>query len=397
MEGIKAETGSTMRDGRLIRMYVVVLGLILGLVLTCPTYSAAQGKGKKEVIKLGLDVEKTGALSGMGISVAYGAQIAADEINAMNLPYSIELVIADNESRVDTALTVATKLIEREKVSILIGGHSSANMIGYQQVVNRSGIPCIQAASVLDAVTLGSKTTFNTGFTMSQQADEFARLMVKHLAGKKVAYLSNPTDASQGQRAGFIERIKGKNIEIVKDIVIPLEGMTDYSPLVTKLRMSPKPDAIIHPISSRIYCLLDKAIRESGWNDVQFIETSWGSPEDYRQLAPEAMKGAWMISTWDPDMQGKMSQTFVKKYKERFPGAAIHYPSAGGYDAVYVAKHALDTGARSYKDIVNAIRNKVDFTGLQGRENFDQRGWRKECQFDIVEWDAKDLSFKLKK
>jgi branched-chain amino acid transport system substrate-binding protein len=386
-----------MRDRKLLRIYVMVLGLILGLILTCPTYSGAQGKGKKEVIKLGLNIERTGVGSAMGISIANGAVIAADEINAMNLPYSIELVIADNESRVDTALSVATKLIEREKVSMVIGGFSSAAMIGYQQVVNRAGIPCLQAVSVLDAVTLGSQSTFNTGFTLTQQADEFARLVVKHLVGKKIAYLSNPTDVSQGQREGFVKRVKGKNVEIVNDVVIPLEGMTDYSPVVTKLKMPPKPDAIIHPISSRIYCLLDKAIRESGWNDVQFIDTSWGSSEDYRQLAPEAMQGAWMIATWDPNLPDKMSQNFVKKYKERFPGAAIHYPSGSGYDAVYVAKNALDTGARTYKDIVTALRNKVDFMALQGRESFDQRGWRKECRFDIIEWDSKDLAFKVKK
>lgn len=385
-----------MCEEKMVRMYVMVFSLILGLILLSPVYSGAQAKSKKEVIKVGFNVELTGAGSGMGVSIANGAKIAADEINAMALPYSIELVIADNESRPDTGVAVATKLIERDKVSVLVGGFSSPCMIAYQQVVNRAGIPCLQSVSVLDAVTLGSQCTFNTGFTLTQQADEFARLMVRHLDGKKIAYLSNPTDVSQGQRTGFAERVKGKNIEIVKDVVIPLEGMTDYTPLVIKLRMPPKPDAIIHPISSRIYCLLDKTIRESGWNDVQFIETSWGSSEDYKQLAPEAMHGAWMIATWNPYKSDKMSKDFLKKYLERFPGAAMHYPCGSGYDAVYVVKHALDTGARAYKDIVNALRNKVDFMALQGRESFDHRGWRKECRFDIVEWDSKELIFKIK-
>ena len=374
----------------------IAVSLILGLVLLGSVSVQAQG-GKKEVIKIGLAVELTGAGSGMGVSIANGAKIAADEINAMNLPYMIELVIADNESRADTAVNAATKLIERDKVSVLIGGFSSPSMIAYQQVVNRAGIPCLQSVSVLDAVTLGSQCTFNTGFTLTQQADEFARLMVRLLDGKKIAYLSNPTDVSQGQRAGFAERVKGKNIEIIKDIVVPLEGMTDYSPLVTKLRMPPKPDAMIHPISSRIYCLLDKTIREAGWKDVQFIDTSWGSSEDYKQLAPEAMHGAWMIATWHPYKPDKMTVDFVKKYRDRFPGAAVHYPCGSGYDVIYVVKHALDTGARTYKDIVSALRTKVDFVGLQGRESFDQRGWRKECSFEIVEWDSKELAFKPKK
>ena len=71
--------------------------------------------------------------------------------------------------------------------------------------------------------------------------------------------------------------------------------------------------------------------------------------------------------------------------------------TAAGYDVIYVVKHALDTGARTYKDIVSALRTKVDFVGLQGRESFDQRGWRKECSFEIVEWDSKELAFKPKK
>jgi ABC-type branched-subunit amino acid transport system substrate-binding protein len=137
--------------------------------------------GAAEPIKIGVVLCVTGRGGFLGTPQKEAITVAVEEVNRQGGIFGrpIELYIEDDQSNPTNSAVAATKLIERDKVSVLMRGFSSPSMIAYQQVVNRAGIPCLQSVSVLDAVTLGSQCTFNTGFTLTQQADEFARLMPK--------------------------------------------------------------------------------------------------------------------------------------------------------------------------------------------------------------------------
>src|SRR5690242_8678330 len=80
----------------------------------------------QETIKIGVTQPLTGAFAASGNYVAQGAKIAEEEINKAGgvLGKKIQLIIEDNKSNPTEAVGTVEKLIQKDKVPILIGAWS---------------------------------------------------------------------------------------------------------------------------------------------------------------------------------------------------------------------------------------------------------------------------------
>jgi ABC-type branched-subunit amino acid transport system substrate-binding protein len=107
-----------------------LLGGLMGAVMTAavPISAAAQDK----VIKIGVVYDLTGPFAGGGSDLHYlGAKIMIDWFNAHGgiEGYKIDPVYADAQSKPDVAINEAVRLIEQEKVDMLLGFYSSAECV----------------------------------------------------------------------------------------------------------------------------------------------------------------------------------------------------------------------------------------------------------------------------
>src|SRR3981189_957562 len=102
------------------------LAAVLGLALA----SDAPAQGKK--LKIGVIYDYTGPLAGGGSELhALGAKIMIDYFIKKGgvEGYQIEAVYADAQSKPDIAINEAVRLIEQEKVDMLLGFYSSAQCV----------------------------------------------------------------------------------------------------------------------------------------------------------------------------------------------------------------------------------------------------------------------------
>src|SRR5437763_1603432 len=105
---------------------LIALAVVLGLVLA----SDAPAQGKK--LKIGVVYDYTGPLAGGGSELhALGAKIMIDYFIKKGgvEGYQIEAVYADAQSKPDVAINEAVRLIEQEKVDMLLGFYSSAQCV----------------------------------------------------------------------------------------------------------------------------------------------------------------------------------------------------------------------------------------------------------------------------
>src|SRR5262249_19814406 len=105
---------------------LIALVVALGLVLA----SDAPAQGKK--LKIGVIYDYTGPLAGGGSELhALGAKIMIDYFIKKGgvEGYQIEAVYADAQSKPDVAINEAIRLIEQEKVDMLLGFYSSAQCV----------------------------------------------------------------------------------------------------------------------------------------------------------------------------------------------------------------------------------------------------------------------------
>src|SRR5436305_4514972 len=96
---------------------------VLGMAVT------AHAQEKK--IKIGVIYDLTGPLAGGGSELQYiGAKIMLDQYAKTGVEgYKIEAVYADAQSKPDVAINEAVRLIEQEKVDMLLGFYSSAQCV----------------------------------------------------------------------------------------------------------------------------------------------------------------------------------------------------------------------------------------------------------------------------
>src|SRR5205814_9811713 len=106
-------------------LLVVILALA---VLAIPGDGLAQAKK----IKIGVIFDYTGPLAGGGSDLqALGAKIMIDHFIKKGgvEGYQIEALYADAQSRPEVAINEAVRLIEQEKVDMLLGFYSSAQCV----------------------------------------------------------------------------------------------------------------------------------------------------------------------------------------------------------------------------------------------------------------------------
>ena len=91
--------------------------------------TAAAAQEKK--IKIGVIYDLTGPLAGGGSELQYiGAKIMLDHYSKVGVEgYKIEAVYADAQSKPDVAINEAVRLVEQEKVDMLLGFYSSAQCV----------------------------------------------------------------------------------------------------------------------------------------------------------------------------------------------------------------------------------------------------------------------------
>src|SRR2546427_3261246 len=104
--------------------------LVAGLVSGASLLSPALAQGKK--LKIGVVYDYTGPLAGGGSELqALGAKIMIDHFIKKGgvEGYQIEALYADAQSKPEVAINEAVRLIEQEKVDMLLGFYSSAECV----------------------------------------------------------------------------------------------------------------------------------------------------------------------------------------------------------------------------------------------------------------------------
>src|SRR3989440_9823098 len=92
---------------------------------------AASAEAQEKKIKIGVIYDLTGPIAGGGSELQYiGAKIMLDQYAKTGVEgYKIEAVYADAQSKPDVAINEAIRLVEQEKVDMLLGFFSSAQCV----------------------------------------------------------------------------------------------------------------------------------------------------------------------------------------------------------------------------------------------------------------------------
>jgi ABC-type branched-subunit amino acid transport system substrate-binding protein len=242
-----------MPSSRVIRLacVVAIVAVAVGAWLTVE----APAQGKK--LKIGVVFDYTGPLAGGGSELhALGAKIMIDHFAKKGgvEGYAIEAIYADAQSKPDVAINEAVRLVEQEKVDMLLGFYSSAQCVPaaarVEQLHKFMWITTCISSAVLENRNL--KYVFRTqpsGRQFGLMSADFVAQNSKARLGKepkdlRVAIIHEDgaygVDVSKGNEEGA--KKAGFNVVLKEGYAATAP---DLSPLVTKLKRG-RPDVIFH-------------------------------------------------------------------------------------------------------------------------------------------------------
>jgi len=227
----------TTRRLVLTRSAAIVGAASTGLLL--PEIVRAQGNK----VRVGLMLPFTGTFAQLGVAIENGVRMAINEKGGKLGGREIEWFKVDDESEPSKGVENASRLVQRDKVDVLIGTVHSGVQMGIQKVVRDSGTLCIIPNAGVHAATraLCAPNVFRTSFTNSQPTLALGKAMVDK-GHKKAVWITWKYAAGDEAFEGFRDSYTKAGGTIVKELGLPFPNV-EFQALLTEIA-SLKPDAV---------------------------------------------------------------------------------------------------------------------------------------------------------
>ena len=316
-----------------------------------------------DTVKIGAVYALTGAGAVAGGDGMRGTELAVSESNAAgglknHGGAQIELIKGDSQSKPVNAVGETERLINQDKVALLIGAGTSNETIPLSQVVEKYGIPHINAIPQQESLTNGTlKWTWSTTLVDGDYVTGIFRAldMVHQVNPKltKVAVLC--PDNEYG-----IEMGKQLKAELAKRSDLKVTSFIDYGAAaqdllqpVLKVKAS-QPDVVIQVGYFRGGVLASKAYEQLDFHPVVIGTGGMSGDPKLRPEIGNLVAWQFAVTPFSGDLPAaqKIGEAFEKKFQQ-----PLTLNSALGYFGTMVAIRALDA-AKSFKpdDIADALR-----------------------------------------
>jgi len=333
-----------------------------------------------------------------GTQVKDGVEIVKDMINAKGgvLGRPINLIYEDNQGVPEKGRAAAEKLITRDKVVAITGGHQSSVCLAEIEVAHRYGVPYINTNCWSDDIRKkGYPEVFNPSNYNSRVAQAMAETIAALGVKSVVAFCEN-TDYGIGQAKALAEFLKQKAPQVQYKYETLDRSSKDFTPAVLALRANP-PDMIAEMMLPPAAYILMNQLYEQG---VAPSAKTWfydgagiSDYPDFWQNVKEA--GKYMISfgLYHPLMNvpplGKQVAAEYQKRTKNEPNRLIFQSADSLLLIVDAIKQAKSTDPKAIEKALATMK----FQGVRGPFQFSQS---KDPPYAYQQWvDIPYVNFQL--
>ena len=224
------------------RRQVLLQGSALGVAasgLLLPQHVLAQSSK----IKVGFMLPYTGTFAQLGVAIENGVRMAINEQGGKLGGREIEWFKVDDESEPAKAIENANKLVQRDKVDVMIGTVHSGVQMGIHKVARESGVLNLIPNAGVHIATRAqcAPNVFRTSFSNSQPTMALGETMVKR-GHKKAVWITWKYAAGDEAFEGFRDSYTKAGGTIIKELGLPFPNV-EFQALLTEIAAL-KPDAV---------------------------------------------------------------------------------------------------------------------------------------------------------
>jgi len=360
-------------------LYAFTVGLIL-----VPLFS---GVSHADVIRVGTTQPLTGKFKDFGQEQLRGIQMWVHDINARGslLGKDVELVYYDDYSEPERSALLYRRLIEQDKVDLLIGPYSSPTTLAASTVAETYNFPMVASAASAEQIwQRGYRNIF--GVDVPAGAYMLIAIEVAQQKGAtKFELISSNSVFSQDVAKGVRAELKGRGLTLVLDEVYDLDQV-DFRKLAKKITETDA-DVLLGATYLEDAIAISKAFRAQSVRVQRDMVALTVGPAIYEfgtQMGIYA-EGIVGVVQWLRSVHKPGGQDFAYRYRVNYghnPG--VH--GAIGYSAGQVLEAAVRLANSTDKDAVREQLRTMEFHSLFGQYKVDDTGRQVGKANYLLQW-----------
>ena len=323
-------------------------------------------------IKIGVTGPFTGGSSSMGVSMRDGVKLAVEEINKSGgvLGRQLQVVERDDEAKNERGVQIAQELINKEKVTAVVGYINTGVALASQRFFQDAKIPVMNNVATGTAITAQFKDQpdnyiFRNSAKDSIQAPMIVEEAITRRGFKKVAILADSTNYGQLGREDLEKALLAKG---VKPVAVEKFNIKDVDMTAQLLKAKEAgADAILTYGIGPELAQIANGMTKLGWK-VPIVGSWTLSMANFIDNAGPGGEGARMPQTFIQDGNTPRRQAFIDAYLKAFKpkNNRIDSPvsAAQGYDSIFLLaaaiKQANSTDGPKLREALDTLDTKVD-------------------------------------
>jgi branched-chain amino acid transport system substrate-binding protein len=348
-----------------------------GIAAVAATFALISGPAvAQEPIKIGAFLSVTGGAAFLGDPEQKTLELYVEKINAAGgvLGRKLQLVAYDSAGDAEKARTFAKRLIEQDKVDVIVGGSTTGETMAVVPLAEAAQIPFISLAGAVVIIEPVKKWVFKTPHT-DRMACEKIFIDMQSRKFSKVALISGPGGFDKSMRGQCLGVAKKYGIDVVADETYG-GGDTDMTAQLTKIKNTAGVQAVLNAGFGQGPAIVTKNYRQIGIA-MPLYQSHGVASKEFIKLAGAAAEGvrlpaaALLIADSLPasDPQRAVVVSYKNEYEAKFKSEVSTF-GGHAYDGLMIAVEAMKkAGGTDKAKVRDAIEGVRGFMGTAGMFN----------------------------
>jgi branched-chain amino acid transport system substrate-binding protein len=382
--------------------------LASGLVVTGCAREEEPGVSAPEVPSgepyvIGAVLSLTGAQAGLGGPEKNVIEMEVERINASGgiNGRPLKVVIEDDASNVDQAVTAVTKLIEQDKVLAIIGSTGTGQTMAMRAEIDAAGIPQVSLAGGLVITQEFDPLVFQTPWSNALVVPKTLAYL-KEKGYTKIGLITEDTTFGKDGRSLVNQLAAEHGLRVVSDQVFKPTD-TDMTGQLTVVRASGA-DVVLLWSSVAASAIVPKNMAQLGMR-IPLVGSHGIARQEFLASAGSAADGTVIFAgkILAPEAYGegseayKVATDFIARYKERYGEAPTNTFAGHAYDGLYLVVEAMKRLGPDFTpaQLRDEIEKTSGFVGIGGTFTFSPTDHNGMSEDDLVGYVAQGGSWTL--
>jgi len=348
-----------------------IIGIVIILLVIWLGYNLSNNKElvSNEPIKIGVALPLTGRAASYGEGVKNSFDLALEEINQEYF-FKLELIYEDTQSEIDSTVSAVRKLIDINKVHIILGIVRSNNVLAVAPITEENKVILFTPIASAEDITQAGDYVFRTRETAKSHGIGIADFLSEKGVKKLALFVAR--SANSQSYAGFLQE---RFLEKGGSIVFRTDYDENNNDFRTDIAKAKNEGAEVFYISATLGNdggIILRQIRESGF--LGFVTGSVGIESDEFIKAAGSFADTIVYSSPLFDLNSKNTKEYADKYRAKYNENSDAF-DANAYDSINLIAMAINEclGDKSdcIKDYLYQVKN---YPGAGGLTTFDENG-----------------------